>query len=98
MIPLHIYFDAPERFDAIIQGTAPLPTLPEGGDLTLITKHDGAISGRAIAMLTFTVEVDGKMRQAQAVTSIKLLKWMLQVLDGRYDDDGFPHETPGEPK
>jgi len=90
MIPLSLHFNAPEMFDAIIQGTAPHPTLPEGGDLTLITKHDGAISGRAIAMWTFTVEVDGKMRRAQAVTSIKLLKGALRMLDAKYNDEGFP--------
>jgi len=90
VIPLTLHFDAPEMFDAIIQGTAPHATLPEGGDLTLITKHDGAISSRAIAMWTFTVEMDGKMRRAQAVTSIKLLKSALRMLDAKYNDDGFP--------
>ena len=90
MIPLHMYFDAPEMFDAIIQGTAQHPTLPEGGDLSVITKHDGAISGRAIAMLTFTVQVEGVSMIAQAVTSIKLLKQMLRMIDAKYTDDGWP--------
>jgi hypothetical protein len=92
VMPLHLYFDSPELFDAIIQGTAPHETLPEAGDLTLITKHNGALSGRAIAMLTFKVEVDGKVRRAQAVTSIKLLKTMLMAIDRLYDDDGWPRK------
>jgi hypothetical protein len=48
MIPLKVHLNAPEIFDAIIQGTAPHITMPEGGDLTLITKDGGAISGRAM--------------------------------------------------
>ena len=90
MIPLILHFDAPELFDEIILGTAPLETLPEGGDLSLITKHGGTVSGRAIAMLTFTAQVDGRMRRAQSVTPVKLLKSALRALDARYDDDGFP--------
>jgi hypothetical protein len=90
VIPLSIHLNSPELFDAIIQGTAPHDTLPEGADLALIIKHGGTESGRAIAMLTFTVEVDGKMRRAQAVTSVKLLKACLKMLNGRYTDEGFP--------
>jgi hypothetical protein len=90
VISFHFHFNSPELFDAIIQGTAPHDTLPEGGDLMLITKHGGTESERAIAMLTFTVEVGGKMRRAQAVTTVKLLKACLKMLNGRYTDEGFP--------
>ena len=90
MEALTLKFDSGTLFDAIIQNMAPGETLAEGGDLELITKHSATQSGRAIAMLTFTVQVDGQLKRAQAVTSIRLLKTALRAIEAKYDDDGFP--------
>lgn len=72
------------RFDAIIEHS-----LPECGDLEVITKDAGTESGRGIVMVTFTVRLpDGAWGRAQAVTSMRLFRGMATSIAAIYNDDG----------
>jgi len=78
-----IKFNDAAAFDASVSNG-----LPEGGDLTLITKDRSTAEGRAAACLTFTALVDGKEVPVQVVTSVRILLTALAALKGRYDEDG----------
>jgi len=75
-------------FDAVVHGTDGVPTLLEGGDVRIITKDDATEDGCAVAVITFTVEVDGKPMRAQAVVTVRLLTSTLRVLHARYGNNG----------
>lgn len=77
-----------ELFDNTVRGLDGVQTLRDAGDLQIITKDQGTEGGRAIACLTFSVEVDGKLVRAQTVTTVRLLATALSALRGRYDVDG----------
>lgn len=86
--PVSVSLDNEKGFDLVVHGPA---SLPHADQLLIVTKDNGTESGRAIAALTFEVQLpDGSMRRAQYTTTIRLLKTALQILDGRYDDDGRP--------
>jgi len=85
-LPLSLGQDS--EFDATVHGRDGVPTLRDGGDLRIITKDEGTEAGRALACLTFTVEVDGKPVRAQTVTTVRLLVTALHALMGRYGNDG----------
>lgn len=78
----------PEVFEKMVFGNGEMRQLQDKGDLVIVTRDDCTVEGRACAVLTFTVEVDGKPARAQIVKSVRLLKMAMRVLDGRYDDDG----------
>ncbi len=84
MEKLSIKLNNIERFDEIIKGS-----LPDGGDLEIVTKDAGMVSGRGIVMLTFTVDVDGEMKRAQTVTSMRNFRAIASAICSTYDDDGF---------
>jgi len=69
-------------------GRALMGTLPDGADLKIITKDKGTESGKACAMLTFTVETDTGYRRVQTVVSIRHLLVALGIVCVRYEDDG----------
>jgi hypothetical protein len=72
------------EFDKAIRGPN---TLPDRGDLKIITKDKGTEGGNPIAVLTFTVQLpDGKEYKAQTVTTVRLLLSVLAGLRGRYGD------------
>lgn len=73
-----------ERFDEIIKDS-----LPDGGDLEIITRDAGTESGRGIVMFTFSVEIDGKLRRAQTVTTMRNFRAIAFAITSTYDDDGF---------
>lgn len=79
-----------EEFDLYLFGRDGVPTLKDGGDLTIVTKDDGTVdTHRGIACLFFTVELPGGgTARAQTVTTVRILKMALAALEGRYDDDG----------
>lgn len=85
-----LHLNRPDLFDAKIRGGDGVRTLADGGDLQIITKDGGMQSGRALAMLTFSVDVDGKLVRAQTVVPIRLLLGAAAGLYGRYDPDGWP--------
>ena len=66
-------------FDAILKNS-----LPEGGDLTIITKDNATITGSPVVMIAFTVEVNGRIEQVQAVTTMKLFVSVLRALGAKY--------------
>lgn len=71
-----------EEFDkAVREG------LPEGCDLQFISKDAATKGGRAGIVITFSVEVNGRIHRAQAVTTLPCLRAAVAVLNGRYDDD-----------
>ena len=58
--------------------------LQDGGDLTLVTKNNATVAGKPAVMLTFSVEVDGKLRQAQTVTTVAALLTATAALKEKY--------------
>lgn len=92
MESLSISIDKPEEFDAIVQNRSDVPVLAQASQIRIITKHGGTDTGKAIAMVTFEVEVDGKIVRAQAVTTMRLLRGTAQILLANYTVDGLPIE------
>lgn len=90
MEEIRVMIDRPAEFDHALHGDDKVPALKDGGDLMVITKNKAMQSGRAGAILTFTVEVDGKLRRAQTVVPVRLFKTVLSILNAAYDDDGMP--------
>lgn len=81
---VNIKLNNPAEFDQAVHGG-----LPEGGDITLITKDRATEGGAAAVVLAWTVQLPGGgVALAQAVTTVKCLKMALAALQGRYDDDG----------
>jgi hypothetical protein len=94
-----IKLNEPELYDVTLRGKDGTRVLQDAGDLRIITKDGGMHSGRAVAMLTFHVDVDGKCMRAQTVVPVRLLLTAAAALFGRYDPDGFPlqpHPPKGE--
>lgn len=80
MEQIAIILDKPEKFDEKLRNS-----LPDGGDLEVITKENATVSGAPAVMLTFTVELpDGTFATAQTVTTVKLLQTVLAVLECKY--------------
>ncbi len=78
------------EFDELLRGKKGdgVRVLPDAGDLTIATKDGALHSGRAGAILSFTVEVGGVTFRAQTVTPVRLLLVALKVLQAAYTDDG----------
>lgn len=56
------------------------------GDLHIVTKDNGTREGNPIAILAFTAVVNGKPTLVQTVTTVKLLKFTLGALNGKYPE------------
>ena len=82
--------DTGKDFDTLLRGLDGIRTLAEGGDLVICTKHGALESGRAGAIIAFTVDVDGTLCRAQAVTPVRQLIFALKLLQAKYTDDGMP--------
>lgn len=76
------------EYDRAVHGDDKLPALKEAGDLQFITKDHALVSGRAGIVITFTVDVDGKPRRAQATTTVRNMQMLAAAITGRYDEDG----------
>lgn len=85
---LPVKLNEPDLFDITVHGQDGVRTLMDAGDLQIITKDNGTHSGRALACLTFTVDVDGKPVRVQTVTTVRLLTSAFAILRGRYGEDG----------
>lgn len=83
---LQILLNKPHAYDEAIRGTAEVPAVPDAGDLTVITKDNGTDTGRAVAVLTFTAQHDGKPIRCQTVTTVRNLEMLLAAIQGRYED------------
>lgn len=73
-----------ERFDEVIKNS-----LPDGGDLEVITKDAGMVSGRGIVMFTFSVDVGGEVKRVQTVTTMRNFRAIANAIVSTYDDEGF---------
>jgi hypothetical protein len=85
-----ILVNQPDEFDRAVHGDDAMPALPSGNDLTIITKDGGMQSGRAVACITFTAEVDGKLWRAQYSVGVRQLMLALHFLRAGYTEDGMP--------
>lgn len=56
------------------------------GDLLIVTKDSGTTVGNPIVVIAFTAVIDGKPHLVQTVTTVKLLKGTLALLNARYPD------------
>lgn len=74
-----------DLFDQSVHGG-----LPEGGDLTFVTKDHGTVERWAAVCITWTVRLpDGTPARAQCVTTVRALVAALAGLRGRYGDEGI---------
>lgn len=77
-----------EEYDKHVHGEPGLPSLPQGSDIVLITKDFGTVNERALAVISFETEIDGKRYRCQATTTVAILQMMAASLNGRYEDGG----------
>lgn len=85
MEKLEIKINKAERYDEVIKDS-----LPECGDMEIVTKDAAMVSGRAGVMVTFRVELpDGTLKRVQSVTPMRAFRAMALALSTTYDDDGF---------
>lgn len=77
---ISLNLDDPGKFDQIIKNS-----LPDHGDLSVITKDSATMEGNPAVMLSFTVTLpDGKIATAQTVTTMKLFLSSLSALTAKY--------------
>lgn len=80
-----VKFNDIDRFEYVIGNS-----LPDNGDLEIITKDVGLKSGRGIVTVTFTVELpDGSVKRVQTVTTMRNFRVIASAILATYDDDGF---------
>lgn len=82
---LRVNLDDDGTYDKVLQDS-----LQDSGDLQIIIKNNCTNNGRACAMLTFTVDVNGKLHRAQTVMTMRNLMGALRILESHYTDDGNP--------
>ena len=72
-----------ELFDELVHNS-----LPEGGDLQIVTKDAATVGGKPCVCISFTVQLpDGSLGRAQCVTTLRNMMNALAVLRGRYGED-----------
>lgn len=63
--------------------------LLDGGDLMIVTKDAGTVSGKPAIMLTFSVQLpNGRLTVARTVTTLYLLSNAVRALEARYGPPG----------
>lgn len=77
-----------DEYDRAVHGDDKVPSLPQGTDMEITTKDVGTENGKAIAVLHWTTEVNGKVMRCQATTTVALLLMVAAGLSGRYDEGG----------
>jgi len=73
--------DGAQRFDELVHHPK---ALPEGGDLELAVKEDATTGGAPGIVVSFTVNVHGRIGRAQAVTTLRAFMAAADVLRARY--------------
>lgn len=69
-------------FDQRVRGD---DVLPDGGDLTVVTKNNGTKEGRPIVLFTFTVQLpDGTLRKVQTVTTVRMFQTIAKAIEVKY--------------
>jgi hypothetical protein len=75
--------DAAEFDKAVHGGLGLVRVLKEKGDLAVYVKPDATVGGKAMAVITFTVEMpDGGIARVQAVTTAALLEMVGGAIRG----------------
>ena len=76
--------------DAGLYDRAIKESIPELGDMMIVTKDGAMESGRSSVMVTFRVTLpDGTIQRVQAATTVKLFKMACAALTGAYNDEGI---------
>ena len=70
-----------KEFHKLLEGPE---VLRDDGDLCLVTRNRGTIEGAPAVMLTFSVEVDGKLKRAQTVTTVTAFLTAAEAIRGKY--------------
>jgi hypothetical protein len=86
---INVRLNEPALFDGLVHGCDGIRSLPEGGDIQIVTKDGGMESGRAAAVISFTVDLNGELLRAQAAIPVRLLIATLRILHARYGDEGI---------
>lgn len=68
--------------------------LPDDGALKIITKDGAMQSGRAGVMLTFGVQVNGKIVRVQTVQPLRSLLAAFTGIASQYTEDGYRLSEP----
>jgi len=91
MEKLELKLNKPDEWDDAIK-----TSLPDFGDIEIITKHGVTKGGQAGVMLTFTVQLpNGERRRVQTVTTMSLFRTVTSAFQSTYTDRGFPVEGVG---
>lgn len=88
-----VMIDKADQFDRAVHGDDAVPAIASYADLVVITKNDAMESGGAAAVITWTVDIDGKRRRAQYTVSIRHLQALATIIQARYDANGFPRSA-----
>lgn len=86
---LDIVLNNAELFDRAVRGDDKHPSVPNGANLAIITKDGAMVSGAAAAVITWSIEIGGKIRRVQYTVSLRRLHALNLVLRGAYDEYGF---------
>lgn len=80
MEPINIVFDGSE-FDRLVHDQS----LPQSSTITLAVKDKATVTGNPGVVIAFDVALpDGNVRRAQATTTLRGLKRILEMINFRY--------------
>jgi len=84
MEQFNIKFDDAELFDQILEQSRK-DNLPDYGDLQIVTKANATESGKSLALISFSVHINGKRQRVQTVTTLRLLGGLVQACAARVE-------------
>lgn len=90
MEKFELKINKPERWGEVLKDS-----LPDYGDVEIITKHGVTKGGQAGVMITFSVDVNGERKRVQTVTTMALFRAVSSSFQSTYSDNGFPVEGVG---
>jgi hypothetical protein len=86
MESISIKLNDPEAFDRILRGP---DSLPDAGEMSMVTKDNGTAAGRPCVLLSHWVKCpDGSIKLAQTTITGRLFANMAATFRGRYGPDG----------
>lgn len=91
MEKLELKINKPELYNAVLKDS-----LPDFGDIEIITKHGVTKAGQAGVMITFSVQMpNGEKKRVQTCTTMSLFRAVTAAFQSTYTDRGFPVEGVG---
>jgi len=78
---------ASDEFDRRVHGTTECPALRSYDDTSIVTKSGATKSGAPAAVLSFTVDVDGRRVRAQTVVTVRSLLGALSLMRAYYGEE-----------